>query len=191
MTRDPIPLISHAETVTAYLEDYKSQPQAMQNIFSRKFTCYLLSACWEKVVRKIKSWQTKAFLHFLSDTRPADVEVLAMGWMPFPSSIGPGDKSLMDFISQSRKSMKPEGFDALFFGQFPPKSDGFPTNINKLLDICDLSFSGKSVLLFSESTVLEFHALVVSAFLGFARAFLNIKECYSKLVRMDYQALRM
>ena len=49
----------------------------------------------------------------------------------------------------------------------------------------------KSVPLFSKETIAGFHSLVVSAFKGFAYAFLQIEEEYNKLVGVDYQAWEM
>jgi hypothetical protein len=177
--------------VSAYLNDYKNQTDPKkQDEYSRKFTCYLLSTCWRKIFRRVTSWRAIGFIRFL--TMIPRQELQNLQWDQFPSHIEPGDKTLMDFLRHSENppryvenSEKP--IQSLLLDHIPTSS-----NIDQLLGISRRSKSlADPAPLFSAETILEFHSLVIGAFRGFANAFLQIKEEFSKLVRMDYQALEM
>jgi len=181
MTRGPIPLADHIATVSAYFTDHKSQTEPKtQDDYSKKFTCYLLSTCWKKIVRRIKSWRALGFIRFLTNTRPKDLQFLGKAWDRFPSDIEPGDKTLMRFLQACEKEK--DLIKSLILDHIP-----FSLEIEKLLSIS----RSRSSALFSKETIPEFHGLVIGAFRGFLGAFLGIKREYKELVRMDYQALEI
>jgi len=183
MTRGPGPLINHVATVSAYLNDYKSQTDPeKQDVYSRKFTSYLLSTCWEKIVRRIKSWQAMGFVHILTNIVPTELEKRGRKWERFPSCDEAGDKTLKDFLRHCHTA-RPELLKSLILDNIP---FSLGHNINGLLAVID---TGRP--LFSRETIREFHCLVTSAFTGFAVAFLRIKKYFSRLVRMNYQLLEM
>ena len=132
--------------------------------------------------------------HLLPDhhlIRPGVLRRLAQTWNKFPSHSEPGDKTLMDVLHTNSKSDLNSDLEyrmqLLLFDYIP----SFPDCPSKIKDLLSIINSDKSALLFSKETIQGFHELVVSAFTGFARAFLLIKNKYSKLVCMDYQALEM
>jgi hypothetical protein len=186
MTRGPRPLNDHIRTVNAYLNCYQSERDlALRDRYSQSFSCYLLSTCWKKIVRRVKSWQAMGFIHFLSVLVPfADLDLKGNKWDGFPSRIGRGDKSLREFLG--RVSLNPETMKTLLLDHISPE---YQSQINKPLSEF-VSIDNKS-LLFSKDSVKEFHCLVIGAFCGFTRAFLRIHDKYSQLVRMDYRALEM
>ena len=202
MTRGDVPLIKHVTTVSDYLNDYKSQTDGKtQDDYSRKFSYYLLSTCWKKIVKRITSWQAMGFIHFLTTILPKELERRGQAWGGFPTGIGLGDKTLMDVL---HKSHEHHLIPSLILNHIPSSQDHAgsfrATGIQNLIDI-SVSASKESkpdsesklapAPLFSKNTILEFHHLVVGAFGGFAKAFLQIKAEYSKLVRLDCQALEM
>lgn len=188
MTRGPRPLIDHATTVSAYLKDYnKSESRQIGDVISRKFSCYLLSTCWEKILRRVQSWEAKGFIHFLTTIRVNNLQYLVNSGQSFPSGVGEGDKSLMDVLSSLQKH---DLIDSLILDHILSKSyldSQTQTRIEKLLSISD----SKVLPLLSKETTVEFHQLVIGAFRGFANTFLGIKAEYSKLVCLDFQALEM
>jgi hypothetical protein len=186
MTRGPRPLINHVTTVSAYLNDYKSQTDPkMQDLYSRKFTNYLLSTCWEKIVRRIKSWQAMGFVHILKNNiLPTELDQRGQKWERFPSCDGAGDKTLKDFLRHCNTQTEKTNLIKSVILDYIPSS--LSNDIRVLLEVID---TGRP--LFSRETIQGFHCLVTSAFTGFAVTFLRIKKCYSRLVRMYYQLLEM
>ncbi len=182
MTRGPRPLEDHVATVNAYLNDYKkTELRKQRDEISKKFNCYLLSTCWSKIVKRVKSWQVLGFVRFLTIMIPLD-EYKRRGreWADFPSNIGPGDKTLRTLLNRlADKNLR----KTLVLNYIPPSTD-HPPSINGL-------FVNTESVLFSKETMLDFHFLVVGAFRGFACAFLDMARGYEKLVRIDYKALEM
>jgi hypothetical protein len=176
--------------VGAYLTDYKSQTDSkMQDEYSRKFSCYLLSTCWKKIVRRIKSWQAAGFIRFLDNIPPSVIGEQGEKWDQFPSCIKTGDKTLMDFLRHASAQTKNAQMEK------PPIQSLLldyilSSDLSKVNDLLSISRS-KSAPLFSKKTVGGFHALVTGALKGFAYVFLQISIEYAKLVSMDCQALEM
>ena len=173
--------------MSAYLTDYKSQTDPkIRDDYSRKFTCYLLSTCWRKILRRIKSWQATGFIHFLNLIPLSSIKD-GRKWDRFPSCIETGDKTLKDFLghAQSAKYEVP-AIHSLLFAYIPHP---YLPDVKQFLSVrCSKSSSEP---LFSMETIAGFHGLVVGAFKGFAYTFLQIRDKYVKLVSMDYQALEM
>jgi hypothetical protein len=186
MTRGPRPLIDHTTTVSAYLNDYKSQTDSkIQDDYSQRFTCYLLSTCWQKIVRRIKSWQAMGFIRFLTTVPLEELQCQGQAWDQFPSHVGPGDRTLMALLC--RVSESDRTVQSFLLDHIETSSHLSSSDIKDFLTICSSESSKPSALLFfSNKTILEFHGLVIAAFRGFARAFLQIEYEYSNLVRMDY-----
>jgi hypothetical protein len=190
ITRGPRPLIDHLTTVSAYLNDYKSLTDSkLQDDYSRKFGCYLLSTCWQKIVRRIGSWQAMGFIYFLNGLGPSFIQdrVQEQKMEFFPSRIGLGDKTLIDFLrhASGREGNMVPVIQSLLLDFIPSTEQ---SEVKRLISI---SCSNSSVPLFSRDTAPGFHSLVIGVFKSFARAFLQIKKKYEKLVSMDYQALAM
>jgi hypothetical protein len=107
MIRGPRPLRDHVATVSAYLNDFKNQTSSETQLCdSHKFTCYLISTCWQKMARRIASWQAMGFIHFINDILPDSVHSLGLYWDGFPSTVGPGDRTLMYFLNSLNDEMK-------------------------------------------------------------------------------------
>ena len=189
MTRGPRPLNDHIRTVNAYLNCYQSETNlALRDTYSQSFSCYLLSVCWKKIVRRVKSWKAMGFIHFLTVVIPlADLDLKGKKWDGFSSRIGRGDKSLREFLD--RVSSNQETMKTLLLDHILPEYQSQIKPLSQFLSIGNKS-STESVL-FSKDSVKEFHCLVIGAFCGFTRAFLRIHDKYSQLVCMDYRALEM
>jgi hypothetical protein len=183
ITRGPRPLIDHVTTVNSYFNDYKSQTDPkIQDTYSRSFTCYLLSTCWQKIVRRITSWQAMGFIRFLSQVPTDEIQTQGLAWNRFPSCVESGDKTLMAAL---RLMADPTVIQSLLLDHIPPTPPEAPKpQIDKLLHP-----SSTPAPPFSKETILEFHWLVVGAFRGFTKTLLDIKDKHAKLVYVDYQAL--
>ena len=121
------------------------------------------------------------FLCFLTD-----IQLLqGQEWDGFSFHIKSGDKTLTDFLHQAKKN---EVIKTLLIDHIP--SAQLSAELNCLLSIIGPEPS-EPVQLFSKDTMLGFHSLVIGAFNGFARAFILLKDEYTKLVSMDYYALEM
>lgn len=175
MTRGPNSLSDHVATLSAYLNDYKKTTDPkIQDDYSRKLNCYLLSACWKKIFKRISSWRATGFIRFLAYIQVDELRTQGEQWGQFPSHTQPGDKTLISLLMHSQP-------DQPLFKE-----------MQSLLNASRLKSSAESSPPpFSEDTILEFHALAIAIFTGFARAFKEIQFEFSKLVRMDYQALEM
>lgn len=188
MTSGPMPLADHIATVSSFLNDYRKEPNKRDE-FSKKFNCYLLSTCWKKISRRIRCWQSLGFIQFLAECEPLKLQISWTTWIhsrktePKP---GPGDKTLIRFLQACEKV---DGLiKSLVLDHIPDTfSEHGPFQIETLL----LISRSNPLAFFSKKTIMEFHGLVTAAFIGFARAFIKIKADYSKLVRMDYQALEI
>jgi hypothetical protein len=190
MTRGPGHLIDHVTTVTAYLNDYKSDPEKHDD-YSVKFSCYLLTTCWKKILRRTRSWQGMGFIRFLTKLSSNDLQLLikAQPSNPFPSHDRPGDKTLKEFLRHSVTGLQGDPrLQSLILDHIPPEahstsnSEPFKFEVGRLTG---------STPLFSEESIPEFHYLVIAAFIGFAIAFKEVGDAYHQLVRIDYQALEM
>ena len=156
--------------------------------YSRKFGCYLLSTCWQKIVRKVGSWQVMGFIYFLNGISLREFQELKL-LKTLPSKIGPGDKTLITFLRHAsvNEGNRVPVIQSLLLDNIPSTERSEVERLIATVTSCPNS----SVPLFSRETGPEFHSLVIGVFKSFARAFLQIKKRYEKLVSMDYQALAM
>ena len=103
----------YVTTVSAYLTDYKSQTdRRIQDEYSRKFTCYILSTCWRKIFKRITSWQVTAFICWLDFIPPSKLKSLYKNCHG-PSHIKRGDKTLMDFLRRAQIKDNVDGMPAI------------------------------------------------------------------------------
>ena len=171
------PLRDHVATVKAYFNNYKIQDRKRQQIDSSKFTAYLISTCWPKMVRRIQSWQAMGFIYIISnhislETFPA----AALRWDRY-RPIGPGDQSLMDFLNALDDETKKKLIFDHYTNSDSPLSD-LPLIFNNIS-------SSSQVPLFSPNTALEFHKMTIAAFNGFATTFIRLKESSKRMVGID------
>jgi hypothetical protein len=182
MIRGPRPLRDHVATVAAYLNDYKipGRPNPELGEESIKFTSYLISTCWPKMVRRIESWQAMGFIYLLKTISTEQLETFGWSWDGFQ---GPrhGDKTLRSFLLR----LKPQLKRNLFLASDRDKNDRV---LNYTEDDFPVMFrSQSSGLLFSKENIAEFHRLTLAAFEGFAFTFIRLKGESKKLVGgIDY-----
>jgi hypothetical protein len=181
MIRGPRPLKDHVATVAAYLNDYKLG-RADLGEESIKFTSYLISTCWPKMVKRIESWQAMGFIYLLKNISTKQLETFGWNWDGFQVE-GPrhGDKTLRSFLLQ----LKPQLKRNLFLASDRDKNDIVLNYTEDDFPVMFRSFS--SGLLFSKENIAEFHRLTLAAFEGFAFTFIRLKEESKKLVGgIDY-----
>lgn len=141
------------------------------------FTNYLISTCWPKMVRRIASWQAMGFIFLLAGNISIE-QLHAFGsiWDGFPSTLGPGDKTLLDVLSSFSDKLKRRLLLAsdrdVNYNSLKYTENDFPVMFG----------SGAPRLLFTQENIREFHKLTVAAFEGFAFTFLQLKKESRKLV---------
>jgi hypothetical protein len=172
MIRGPRPLRDHVATVSAYLNHYKLQTDLQkQGEDSFKFTNYLISTCWPKIVRRIGSWQAMGFM-FLAQAISAEVlHMFGSTWNGFGPA-GPGDRTLMSYQRGLNNKLKERLLlEGINDGMLNYTKDDFP-----------VMFSVNPELTLTKETTQEFHKLTVAAFNGFAITFFRLKKADEKLV---------
>jgi hypothetical protein len=181
MIRGPRPLKDHVATVAAYLNHYKLGGPNLE-LGAIKFTSYLISTCWPKMVRRIESWQAMGFIYLLKTISIEQLEIFGWSWDGFQVE-GPshGDKTLEGFLL----NLKPQLKRNLLLASDRDKND-------IMLNYTEVDFpvmfkSQSSGLSFSKENIAEFHKLTLAAFEGFAFTFIRLKGESKKLVGgIDY-----
>lgn len=183
MIRGPRPLKDHIATVAAYLNDYKLPGRTVRELGkdSIKFTSYLISTCWPKMVRRIESWQAMGFIYLLKIISAKQLETFGWNWDGFQVE-GPrhGDKTLKSFLL----NLKPQLKRNLLLASDRNKND---IVLKYTEDDFPVMFeSDSSGLLFSKENIAEFHRLTLAAFKGFVYIFMQLKKEIGQLVGIDY-----
>lgn len=187
MIRGPRPLKDHIATVCAYLNDYKNQtdPNA-QSVDSGKFTSYLISTCWEKMIRRISSWQAKGFIFLINRVvLSQDLHTFGQEW-DFPSTVEQGDRTLIGFLKCLDDRMKEKLIlDYYCHGDTDPQATvrATPSDFSLIFNIVS---SSSLAPVFSRETIQEFHKLTVAAFNGYVSSFLRLKKKSKNMVGICY-----
>lgn len=170
----PEGLADHAETIADYLYDY-GKDQGQRNKNSTLFFEYLLSACWEKLYRRFSSWQGLGLIMKFEK----HVHLLEKHLELTPSEDfmkrGPGDRTLVNFLSLNQ-----DIFDSAIKDAHPR---GKP-ELEKFRDaVVYASRTGNDDLndLYTRETALGFHYLAYSAFILAGRVIRKIKDQKSAL----------
>ena len=191
MIRGARPLRDHVATVSGYLNHYKSETNSQfQGVHSQDFTNYLLSTCWRKITRKIKSWEAHGYIFLTKLINPVVLNKYVRKWNDTDAAtVGPGDRTLAKFL-KSLDTDKKQGliFDYIRdydsdFTQEEPHHDDSPDVLPLIFNNVNSASLGP---IFSKETALEFHKLTIAAFRGFQTIFLRIQETDKKLVSIDY-----
>ena len=170
MIRGPRPLRDHVVTLNAYLNYYKNQiDPVIQSQDSSKFTCYLISTCWEKMVRWIMSWQAK---YTINHIMPLKLSSLESHQQMFPSTVGPGAKTLMTLLCTLAQDINMTENVILHHCK--------DSKLSNFSLIFENTKSKTPTPVFSRDTILGFHKLTIAAFNGFAATFLQLKKANSK-----------
>jgi hypothetical protein len=179
MIRGPRRLRDHVATLSAYLDDYKNPNNSMnQKDYSFRFTNYLISTCWPKMVRRIQSWQAMGFMFLAKSISTELLQSFGTHRHCFPSDAGPGpgDRTLMDFLRTLKGPLKRK---LLLASQ--RDTNHRPLNYTKA-DFPVMFRSETESIFFSKDTITEFHKLTMAAFDGFAYSFMQLKKAYRILV---------
>ena len=144
---------SHAKTVCAYLNDYRSGDQSARENYSAKFWNYLFSISWKKMYRRMASWSGRGFIDAL-DKGWENVQVdVYPKWREIKP--GNGDESLATAICNTQIH------DLMFWLQEAyPESAAQGPFLGTLLQSIDLG-----QILFSRVTAADYHKLVVATFI--------------------------
>lgn len=168
----PRPLRDHVATVSAYLNDCKSQTDPdIQRLNSTKFTSYLISTCWPKITRRILSWQAMGFMFLTQSFLDEALSIRGLDWPDFPTTIGPGDQTLIVFLKALDDNLKQ---NLIFDHCTGSTASHFPLIFNNVS-------SSSPTPTFSRETLQEFHKLTIAAFSGFASTFIQLKEKSDKM----------
>jgi hypothetical protein len=186
MIRGPRPLRDHVATVAAFLNDYRIEIDSeKQRLKSVKFTSYLLTTCWPKMVRRIQSWQAMGFIFLLSNLAVSNIQMEGQQWNGFPLTVGKGDRTLGAFLNALNNLNKTSIKDVIL--DHCPNTE--LSDFSLIFNIVKVAGTGSSESLapiFSKETILQFHYLAIAAFNGFATSFIRLNEENSKLVGIDY-----
>jgi hypothetical protein len=177
MIRGPLRLRDHVATLSAYLDDYINPNNSMnQKEYSSKFTNYLISTCWRKMVRRIQSWQAMGFMYLANCISTEQLRVFGSHWNGFCTDDhgGPGDRTLMSFLSTLKDNLKRK----LLLASHRTKP---PLNYTEA-DFPLMFKVESAAIIFSKDTVVEFHKLTMAAFDGFAFSFMQLKKASNDLV---------
>lgn len=186
MIRGPRPLKDHVATVSAYLNDYKTQTDVgAQSENSGKFTYYLISTCWPKMLRRITSWQAMGFMYLIRRIPLHDLHTYGQTWEDFPVTSGPGDRSLVSFLKAIRED---NGLKQnVLLDHCDPSDLCDQSHVSQFLNNLDVGSAGAPLApVFSKETVLEFHKLTIAAFNGYKSTFTELDEAYTNLVSIGY-----
>jgi len=187
MNRGHGPLKDHVATLNAFLNDFKDLADIKKRgDKSLKFTNYLISTCWRKMVRRISSWQAMGFIFLLTSIKMDQIDRYASTYhnLLLPddwndATLGAGDLTLLKFLAtlgdKLKKSLLLASDREEYDNRLNYTEEDFPV-------MFDSNPSGPR-LLFSKKNTHEFHKLTVAAFEGFAYIFLRLKQEYYKLVR--------
>jgi hypothetical protein len=188
MTRGHGPLKDHVATLNAFLNDYKIQADIKkQRDKSLKFTNYLISTCWRKMVRRISSWQAMGFIFLLKSITTDQLDRSASTYHDFladdwdDATLGAGDRTLLKFLATLGEKLKKSLLLASDREEYDSRLNYTEKDFPVMFDP-NPSMAGRR-LLFSKKNTCEFHKLVVAAFEGFAYIFLRLNQEYDKLVR--------
>ena len=183
--RGPRPLKDHIATVSAYLNDYKTQTDPKtQADNSGKFTYYLMSTCWQKMLRRITSWQAKGFIYLISNISFENLHKFGQNWEGFPPTPGPGDRSLVDFLNIVRQDDKLIQ-NVILEHYTDSNASDFSLIFTNVGSACASSHPAP-LAVFSRETIPEFHKLTIAAFNGYTSTFTKLQKAYNRLVSIGY-----
>jgi hypothetical protein len=124
------------------------------------------------------------FLRISINIYPKDLQMFGQNWDGFPSTVGPGDRTLINFLEALRKDKLEQ---SVIFDQYT-------LTCSEQLSDSPLIFENISSPdwlqgpVFSRETIVEFHKLTNSALIGFASNLIKLKEMSDMLVGIDYLA---
>jgi hypothetical protein len=115
------------------------------------------------------------FIYLINNISPEDLSTSGLRWNGFPSTIGTGDRTLMDFLNALDDKFKQNLLD-YYTGSTPSDFALILNNVS----------SSSLAPIFSRETASEFHKLTIAAFNGFASTFIRLKEENDKMVGINY-----
>src|SRR5882762_7025974 len=104
MIRGHGPLKDHVATLNAFLNDFKDLADIKKRgDKSLKFTNYLISTCWRKMVRRISSWQAMGFIFLLKSIRMDQIDRSASTYHNLLNPLPAKMKSVEPFFASMLK----------------------------------------------------------------------------------------
>jgi hypothetical protein len=140
--------------------------------YSHKFSNYLISMCWPKMYRQIKSWQGLGFVYLLHcfGKSPEIRTAIALfrDWnAPYMRRWNHGDKSLVAFL-------KINGEIKLWLDQaLPAELASFQPAFDAIMNAPD------NQPFYTWETAKAFHSLVVAAFISFGKLLCDLQGQFS------------
>jgi hypothetical protein len=106
----------------------------------------------------------------------------------FPSTLGPGDRTLMAFINTLICSEEDDKIKAVILDHYP---DSKQSDFKRIFEIVKrtLTVTNSTSPILSKETFVEFHKLTVAAFMGFAYTFVQLSKEFRRFkvgIRVDY-----
>ena len=177
----PQGLADHVETLSDYLYEY-GEHKLQRAKYSEQFFTYLLSACWEKLYRRLCSWQGLGFIRSF-ETREylleAHLNLIGKPGGPKDDYLdrGPGDRTLAHFLYLNTNVI----FDVIlpnFLQKMESSSLPSIKEFDKLRKAVKEAYDGDGNLkcLYTKDTALGFHYLVYFSFILAGQVMKGIKD---------------
>jgi hypothetical protein len=132
------------------------------------------------MLRRITSWQAKGFIYEIRNIQLDKMYFYGRTWEHFPSTAGPGDRSLVLFLDNMRQD--DELKRSVILDHYPDSNASHFSSIFNNLG----SAGSPPAPVFSRETFLEFHKLTIAAFNGYESSFTKLGAAYAKLVSIGY-----
>ena len=172
----PQGLADHVETLSDYLYEY-GEHKLQRAKYSEQFFTYLLSACWEKLYRRLCSWQGLGFIRSF-ETREylleAHLNLIGKPGGPKDNYLdrGPSDRTLSHFLYLNMNVI----FDVIL-PSFPRKMGSSSIKeFDKLREAVKEAYNGNLKCLYTKDTALGFHYLVYFSFIVAGQLMKGIKD---------------
>jgi hypothetical protein len=171
-----VPLVDHATTVAAYLNDYRTESDTnIRHQNSAQFTAYLLSTSWQKMHKRITSWPAIGLISKFHKIRKDELQELSKSYHWATDSSGPGDRTLGLFLSRRGMDMV---FDRL------QENDGMGSvmkdfSLEKFRSL--VGVEPVPVFQLDAENLWGFHCLLVSTLMLYTRTLMKMKRAYSNL----------
>ncbi|KAF8341059.1 hypothetical protein F5887DRAFT_1076627 [Amanita rubescens] len=164
-------LPDHVTTLNSYLNDYRLSTSQCQKQFERKFSKYLIAACWRKMHRQMTTWSSLGLLYNLAHIPTETLRKIT-------------NKRTVVFdqrLSRYLTILKESHSDVLF-GYNPvtvePRMEQIPRPNIALLQ----KTTGYNIIYNDAETAINFHQFFIHLLLGFVKALARLSKAMKRKV---------